>query len=172
MADSLPLQTPLTESISDDILLLSTFLSGRHGTPPKSSPVDENMTLFSDISTLLTISNHHDHQALNFTAVFGQATVNSIDFLVYVEDAVQPLARVNGVHSNRIDGIAENDQSFPSLGGSMHATTDPAYVEGHNSGKEKFADLVCITPKKENGRRLLLQWDAQMLDRCGVQLQR
>lgn len=76
----------LNESLRADILLLSTYLAGRHEASLQSQSVDEGLPLFRHISTLLTIGNNPSHDGQNANAVVGTATVNGIDLFVCTEN--------------------------------------------------------------------------------------
>jgi len=151
---------PFTNSLRSDILLLSTFLSGRQSSSCDYHVVDENLKLFVDISTLLSIANNFETKASNVNAVMGKTTAEAIDFLICVENAKS----INGncIHGATDHGPVDERSNGPwsdSVGGVDRET------QRDESPKpaDEVGDLYRITPIKENGRRLLLQWDLQTL---------
>lgn len=141
--------TSLTNSLRGDILLLSTYLAGRHESSFQPQTVDENLDLFAHISILLTIGNKPSHDGQNVSVVTGTATASGIDFLVYTQ--------------NRPGHQACVDQSYTNSA----SETTPGRVnkEGLVQSEREVGDLVCITPVKEAGRKLLDKWDLRTMNK-------
>lgn len=70
-----------------EVTILSCYLSARQHESSHSHPEDEDWRLFADLSTLLAIGNSTSKDARNVNAVLGTVTGDSIDYLVFVENA-------------------------------------------------------------------------------------
>lgn len=79
-----PLHAPLTDSLRSDIVLLTSYLSGRQCSV-KSHKVDENLAFSVHISTLLAIGYNHGEPTQTGIAVIGNHTIMGTEFLVCVE---------------------------------------------------------------------------------------
>lgn len=81
-------------------------------------------------------------------AVLGMVTEDSIDYLVFVENAQQDSA-----------AIACNKANLKQP---AHLTVNPGNTTqfGTASLTEPWHDLLCLTPLEQNGRELLVGWDA------------
>lgn len=162
MPDSSPLHASLTNSLSDDILLLSTFLSGRHGPSSKLAPGDENLTLVVNISTLLTIDHPQKRQTADLNAVYVKTTPDGIDFLVSVDNGSSD--NVVGLCGDQTGAAAGSRPFVPVVGGRVPPTVGKC-DQGPFRSAEQFGGLFYITPKKENGQKHLVRWDSQTLDK-------
>lgn len=155
MTDALHVDAPLTDSLQSDILLLTSYLSGRQCSV-KAPTHDENLAFSAHISTLVAIGYNQDQPLQNANAVIGNYTVMGPEFLVCVEQDEGP-----------VDRAGKDNGSGPSCGITVKSSTcrarGPAQdnVECErsiNKNAGELSQLFCIFPIPENGRKLLDTW--------------
>ncbi|KAE9391313.1 hypothetical protein BT96DRAFT_945440 [Gymnopus androsaceus JB14] len=78
---------PLTNSLRSDIILLSSYLCGQQAVSSVPRPDNRDAELYNHISTLLTTGNSRSPKASNVNAVVGKTNINSVEFLVFAENA-------------------------------------------------------------------------------------
>lgn len=163
MTDTVTPHIALNESLRADILLLSTYLAGRHEPSHKSQPVNESLPLFVHISTLLTVGNNPSHDGQNANAVVGTATNNAIDFLVCTEN--------RSGHQAHVDQSRTNDaETGPAVEGHRGQRTTSKQMVREAEGclgqsAREVAYSVRITPTAEAGRKLLAKWDLRTISK-------
>lgn len=113
MKETLTPDIALNESLRADILLLSTFLAGRHEPSHQSQPVNESLPLFVHLATLLTIGNNPSHDGQNANAVVGTATANGIDFFVCTENRPSHQAHVDQSRTKNATEVANSVHITP-----------------------------------------------------------
>lgn len=145
-----------TTNLSTDILLLSTFLSGYQGYHLKYQPPDDQLALFGDISTLLTVSDSRGHGPQIMNAVMGKTTAEFMDFLVCAEDFMCNPASVQQTNLPAF-GVTDIHSNVPTGSGSVGQDIS-------TTSARELVHLMCPIPNKEHGRELLDVWNSPVLD--------
>ncbi|KAE9387820.1 hypothetical protein BT96DRAFT_1004787 [Gymnopus androsaceus JB14] len=100
---------PLTDSLRLDIILLSSYLCGQQAVSSVPCPDDRDAELYNHVSTLLTTGNSRNTKASNVNVVVGKTNINSVEFLVFAENA-RLLERDSGRSEpmgERVDVVAD-----------------------------------------------------------------
>lgn len=144
MAENHELNTPLTESLESDLLLLSSFLSRQQHSPSQSHPSNDNLSLVSCLSCLLAIGNKRNPKALNVNAVAGSftetvtanRTINTLEYLVCTENGRQDTQTSRGCPRVKKPFTVDEIVPDPSNGHILLHGWDPANLKGSSDSKK------------------------------------
>lgn len=128
-----------------EVISLSCYLTAFQGSRSKSHPDDSQWRFLNDLSTLLAIGHSTNYEARNVNAVLGSATDDSIDYLVFVENAKQDPVSVASLKADLKPGTQNNQNT----------------VSQDRSKFSKAIGLLDIYPSAERGAKLLMEWDLQ-----------
>lgn len=152
MSPDRPLCAPLTDSLRSDIVLLTSYLSGKQCLG-KSPPMDEHLALSMHISTLLAIGNNHGQYTQNGTAVLGNHTTMGTEFVVFGENNDESVT--TNVRTTPRERKVQSGE-FYNGASDLQQNADPDHkVEG-------AGEIISISSNMENGRHLLDKWDPQL----------
>ena len=161
MADSQQSPAPLTDSLRSDVLLLSSYLSGKQSSPSEPHSANDTLSLFLHISTLLAIGNEKNLRAQNVNAVIGKTTQTDVgvvmEFLVCAENAKQNITEVTNARLHH-KGTPQQGRKGKTV---VSPTESAAIVGDSTKSAESIGHTHPITPNRENGKKLLNKWAMQ-----------
>ncbi|KAE9389201.1 hypothetical protein BT96DRAFT_947034 [Gymnopus androsaceus JB14] len=135
---------PLTDSLRLDIILLSSYLCGQQAVSSVPCPDERDAELYNHVSTLLTTGNSRNPKASNVNAVVGKTNINSVEFLVFAENA-----------RLREDGETGARNLRTQL---KTAERIKAAVEWDSGRSEPMGKRVDVVADKMRGKELLEKW--------------
>lgn len=165
-----------SDRLRSEILLLSAYFSNQQSRSSESHSDDNDWPLCADISTLLTIGNNSSPEAKLVNAVAGKINNYATEHLICVENAFQHYGQVQAFKSglkhgwggkmdDRVDGAGRNPLVRSDSKRCQTVYTDRAQISERGPPKcQEVAYLCSITTIKQEGQKLLTQWDEERQD--------
>lgn len=102
-----------SEHLRAEVISLSCYLTAYQGSRSNSHPKNPNWRFFNDLSTLLAIGNSTNYEARNVNAVVGMCTPDTIDHLIFAENASQDSVSVARIKTDLKHGPQHNQTALP-----------------------------------------------------------